>query len=493
MHRILLLLVLFFLEKTVSAQYVYTIKADSVKITNSCDTAELIVENHTQNVPGFLFNKGRGRTEFRKGLVKLNDSLYRIGADTLKIPKPPVITASEGLSMVGNSVQLGHPTGTSGALTGNRSIPLNGKELRIADGTLVVQKQVTASNGSRLLYLNTNWNTTDFLQERPSALMISAWKNDSAIDGNLLSLHLYSSGRTPSTSSSFYIGSSGLRQQVSLYDYTSNNAFLNIMSGNITSANTVPYYGGGVITLNGIYGPTAGTGEVNGISDRSSYEPTGTGSDVSYSSFSCQPQVKTATTGKVRGIFYFLRVNELASIPANNNIAFENLNGNLLLNNQAGEAGGRTAIHRGIGNAPTAWLHLGAGLATANAAPLKFTSGTVLNAPEDGAIEYDGTELYLTTSSVRYSLSKTLKGQLTTNFGGASLAAWSSVTTILSIAGAQAGDVVNVSDNNGTVNPPSIIISAYVTAANTVTIRAYNASNTAVTIASDTYKVRVIK
>ena len=86
MKRILFLLILLCLEKSLHAQYVYTIKADSVKITNSCDTAELIIENHTQTVPGFLYNKGRGRTEFRKVLQHVNDSLYMIGSDSLKFP-----------------------------------------------------------------------------------------------------------------------------------------------------------------------------------------------------------------------------------------------------------------------------------------------------------------------------------------------------------------------------------------------------------------------
>jgi hypothetical protein len=85
MKRILFLLLLPCLEQTLHAQYVYTIKADSVKITNSCDTAELIIENHTQTVPGFLFNKGRGRTEFRRPLQWVNDNLYLIGADSLKL------------------------------------------------------------------------------------------------------------------------------------------------------------------------------------------------------------------------------------------------------------------------------------------------------------------------------------------------------------------------------------------------------------------------
>jgi hypothetical protein len=86
MKKLLTLLVLLCLEKALHAQYVYTIKADSVKITNTCDTAELIIENHTQNVPGFLFNKGRGRTEFRRVLQKLSDTLITIGIDSLKLP-----------------------------------------------------------------------------------------------------------------------------------------------------------------------------------------------------------------------------------------------------------------------------------------------------------------------------------------------------------------------------------------------------------------------
>jgi hypothetical protein len=51
----------------------------------------------------------------------------------------------------------------------------------------------------------------------------------------------------------------------------------------------------------------------------------------------------------------------------------------------------------GINNtSPTAWLHIRAGTATANEAPLKFTSGPLLTAPEAGAIEYLTPDLYLT-------------------------------------------------------------------------------------------------
>jgi len=109
MKRILFLLILLCLEKTLHAQtlrtpYIYTIKADSVKITNTCDTAELIIENHTQTVPGFLFNKGRGRTEFRRA-AQLNDSTIVLGGDTFMLRGRT--TASNGLSMGGKDVQLG--------------------------------------------------------------------------------------------------------------------------------------------------------------------------------------------------------------------------------------------------------------------------------------------------------------------------------------------------------------------------------------------------
>lgn len=54
----------------------------------------------------------------------------------------------------------------------------------------------------------------------------------------------------------------------------------------------------------------------------------------------------------------------------------------------------------GINNInPTAYFHLPAGTATANTAPLKFTSGTLNTTPEEGAVEFDGSDFYITNSS----------------------------------------------------------------------------------------------
>jgi len=51
----------------------------------------------------------------------------------------------------------------------------------------------------------------------------------------------------------------------------------------------------------------------------------------------------------------------------------------------------------GIGTtAPTAVLHLKAGVAGAGGACMKLTAGVVLTTPADGAIEWDGTNLYIT-------------------------------------------------------------------------------------------------
>src|ERR1700744_5584246 len=106
MKPIILLLLMLAAGGSLCAQkYVYTIKADSVKITN-CDSAELIIENHTQGVPGFLYNTGNGRTIFKRVLQSVNDSQYILGTDTLNIPRPVPPAAYDGLSISGTSAVL---------------------------------------------------------------------------------------------------------------------------------------------------------------------------------------------------------------------------------------------------------------------------------------------------------------------------------------------------------------------------------------------------
>ncbi|MFX1708864.1 hypothetical protein PV783_33170 [Chitinophaga sp. CC14] len=70
------------------AQNIYQIRADSVRIYNVCDTAELILENRTKDTSGFLFNKGNGRTEFRRLHLKT------VGTNSLAIPGQDTIDMS---------------------------------------------------------------------------------------------------------------------------------------------------------------------------------------------------------------------------------------------------------------------------------------------------------------------------------------------------------------------------------------------------------------
>lgn len=57
----------------------------------------------------------------------------------------------------------------------------------------------------------------------------------------------------------------------------------------------------------------------------------------------------------------------------------------------------------GMGNAsPTSWLHLRGGGTAAGTSPIKFTyTGNILTTPEAGAMEYDGTNFYLTNGIPR--------------------------------------------------------------------------------------------
>lgn len=59
----------------------------------------------------------------------------------------------------------------------------------------------------------------------------------------------------------------------------------------------------------------------------------------------------------------------------------------------------------GIGTVtPTAVLAIKAGTAAANTAPLKLIAGTNLTTPENGAIEFDGTNLYITIAGIRKTI-----------------------------------------------------------------------------------------
>ncbi|MCF8284551.1 MAG: hypothetical protein K9I48_06200 [Sphingobacteriales bacterium] len=155
-------------------------------------------------------------------------------------------------------------------------------------------------------------------------------------------------------------------------------------------------------------------------------------------------------------------------------------------------AGTYTFVRRGnfgVGIAqPSALIHLKAGTATASSAPLKFTSGTNLTTPEAGAVEFDGTNYFVTSSTVRYTLAKTLIGSATLDFGNTSTNISADLT--ISVTGAATTDFA-------IVNPPAAnantCYTAWVSAANTVTVRFNNYSAASVNPASGTFRVTVLK
>lgn len=151
MKSLLLLLIGMGVALLGKAQYVYTIKADSVKITGaSCDSAELIIQNHTQGVPGFLFNTGNGRTVFQKVLAKVNDTTYLIGLDTLKIAQPgnPVLlnppSAQSGTVNLSGNVDLSGTLSTTANINTTANIDISGYGLMAVGNSYVTQNQISS-------------------------------------------------------------------------------------------------------------------------------------------------------------------------------------------------------------------------------------------------------------------------------------------------------------------------------------------------------------
>jgi len=85
-----------------------------------------------------------------------------------------------------------------------------------------------------------------------------------------------------------------------------------------------------------------------------------------------------------------LRVDQIQNLSTSNNNVFT--------------ANGKSYL--GANSTATALLHLAAGTSTANTAPLKFTSGTNLATAENGSVEYDGTDYFVTANSQRQTLHK---------------------------------------------------------------------------------------
>jgi hypothetical protein len=136
---------------------------------------------------------------------------------------------------------------------------------------------------------------------------------------------------------------------------------------------------------------------------------------------------------------------------------------------------------------PTARLHLAAGNATM--AAMQLTTQTLLTATVTGSIERNGQDLYYTNTAGRMKVGLVLTGSATLNFG--STVAGASTDLTITVTGAVDGDPVMVGVPNGSTVANGIF-TAWVSAANTVTVRFTN-TNLVTTLdpASGTFKVAV--
>lgn len=111
MIKIILLSTFTFAQLTATAQVQTQVIGDSVFMHSNTGKSELILQNSTDTVNGFLFNNGAGRTAFRHALIKIDDSTYLIGGDTLHIFSNT--NGSQALNAWNVSGNLGMVAGTN--------------------------------------------------------------------------------------------------------------------------------------------------------------------------------------------------------------------------------------------------------------------------------------------------------------------------------------------------------------------------------------------
>ena len=139
----------------------------------------------------------------------------------------------------------------------------------------------------------------------------------------------------------------------------------------------------------------------------------------------------------------------------------------------------------------TAKVHIAAGSTSAGSAPIKLTSsaGAVMSTPEAGAVEFDGTNYFVTSSTTRFTLAKTLTATATLDFPNTSGGDQSDLT--VSLTNAAVGDVVMLGIPVGSASDG--VFFAFVSSANTITVRFLNHKGTAHDPASGTFRVSIIK
>ena len=269
------LILLLYISRSAFAQTTYTITADSVYIKSTGDTAELILENNSQNVQGYLYNKGAGRTAFKKvQLVNVGDSAVAIaGQDTITLNIAPLdiqfTTGDTGFPKNGDSIY------TNTAFI-NKSVKVwrehllqytvGGDRISFNDSTGAIQFYPPLYSGERVLVeairLNTNVSNTQPVVNAGSNQSITLPTDSVTLTGSATdtsgtitsySWTLLSGGSaTIENPSSATTTVTGLSQGVYTFQLTvtDNHGLQN--SANVTvTVNPVPFYDRVLVDLGG--------------------------------------------------------------------------------------------------------------------------------------------------------------------------------------------------------------------------------------------------
>jgi hypothetical protein len=205
------------------------------------------------------------------------------------------------------------------------------------------------------------------------------------------------------------------------------------------------------------------------------------------------------SSGTVDGVDVFFATSSTAGAAKDFHIAVDAATETISFNLPDAAADTRGVITTGVqtlagpktfNDTLTARLTPPASTGAAKTAPLKLKPGTNLTTPENGAVEFDGTSYYVTTSGTRYTLAKTLTATATLDFPSTGNNSTSTLTVTLN--GAADGDVVVVGVP-GTSISANNTYSAYVSAANTVSVVFHNYSGGNANPGSGTFRVTVLK
>jgi hypothetical protein len=133
---------------------------------------------------------------------------------------------------------------------------------------------------------------------------------------------------------------------------------------------------------------------------------------------------------------------------------------------------------------------LKAGIDTIGGAPLKFITGASLTTPEDGAVEYDGTNYFVSSGGNRYTLTKTLTSNPSLDFGSTASGSFTDILT--TVTGAVDGDAVVLGIINAAI-AVGVNYTAWISGTNSITVRFTNNSGGPLDPPARNFRVSVLK